>query len=44
MVRLTKCVGVSDTGFGAAGVAAVAEALEVNITVQEIDLFREWCW
>ena len=33
---------VSDNGIGAAGGTAVAEALKVNTSVQEIDLSCEW--
>ena len=42
--RLTKC-GVCESGnvIGTAGGAAVAEALEVNTTVQNVDLSGEWC-
>ena len=36
------CVSVND--LGAAGVTAVAEALKVNTSVQEIHLGSEWCW
>ena len=43
-VPLCVCVLVSDNGFSNEGVTAVADALEVNITVQEIDLSSEWCW
>ena len=36
------CVSVND--IGDAGSTAVAEALKVNTSVQEINLSGEWCW
>ena len=46
-VLVYACCGdvcVSDNHIGAAGVTAVAEALKVNTSVQEINLGGEWCW
>ena len=43
-VRVCRCVCVSGSAIGAAGGTAVAEALKVNTSVQEIDLSSEWCF
>ena len=45
-VSLCACVGVCVSGnvIDDAGGTAVAEALKVNTSVQEIDLGGEWCW
>ena len=45
-VHVRACVGVCVSGndIGASGVTAVAEALKVNTSVLEIDLYGEWCW
>ena len=41
-VHVVVCVSGND--IGAAGGTAVAEALKVNTSVQEINLCGEWCW
>ena len=40
--RVCTCACVSDNAMGDTGVTAVAEALKVNTSVQEINLASKW--